>query len=66
LNIKKSIELAMINKGHNNSYVAKKMGMTKPSFSQLKARDNCTMKTIEALASVFDMPVSEFIKLGES
>lgn len=55
----------MIKRGHNNSFIAKKMGMTKPSFSQLKARDNCTTKTIERLASVFGMPVSEFVKLGE-
>jgi len=65
VNIKKSIEYALVESGHNNSFVAKKMGMTRQAFSQFKAREYHQMKTIEALAGVFNMPVSEFIKLGE-
>ncbi len=65
MNIKQSIDVALAISKHNNSYVAKKMGMSKQSFSQLKARKNLTMKTVDALADVFEMSASEFIKLGE-
>ncbi len=65
MNIKKSIELAIAEKGYRSSYVAEQMNMTRQAFSQMKARKYHRMQTIEDLANIFDMPVSEFIKLGE-
>lgn len=65
MNIKKSIDIAIALRETSNTEVAKSLKMTKQAFSQMKARENLTMKTVESLAGAFGMSASEFIHLGE-
>lgn len=66
MNIRKSFEKAKAMRGYKSSYeVALGMSMTPAALHNRVSSKNVQTKTIERLASFFDMKASEFIALGE-
>lgn len=65
MDIGKSIRLALAHKNMSKTVLAQKMGCKLPSVSQLCARSCIKSETIQKLANVFEMKVSEFVALGE-
>jgi transcriptional regulator with XRE-family HTH domain len=65
MNVGKSIKVALAQKGMSQATLAKRMGLTHTWVSALANKPKASTATVEALAAQFDMPVSEFIKLGE-
>jgi plasmid maintenance system antidote protein VapI len=45
--------------------LAKLLGVTPPSVKAIIDRENTTTDTLRKLADIFEMSVSDFIKLGE-
>jgi len=67
LNLRKSIKMALAKYDKSTNWLAKKMGVSHQRISNMcKANYNCTMTTAESVARAFDLPLSEFIALGES
>lgn len=65
MDIAKSIRLALAHKNMSKTALAKALGCKLPSVTQLLARDCVKSDKIQQLADVFEMKVSEFVKLGE-
>ena len=65
MNISKSLRIAMIHKSVKQSDVAKGLGVGVPQISKWANNQVITSKRMHDLARYFEMPVSEFIKLGE-
>lgn len=65
MNIGNSIRIAMIKRGMRQHDVAEKVGITRTYVSGLCNGRKPSQDLIVKLAECFDMPVSEFIKLGE-
>jgi len=65
MDIGKSIRLALAHKNMTKTALAKGLGCTLASVTQLLRRDCIKSDMIQKLANVFEMKVSEFIKLGE-
>lgn len=64
MNITKSIEEIIYLKKINLGEYATRTGIAQSSISTIKKKGVCSTKTLPALA--LDLPVSEFIKLGET
>ena len=66
MNIRKSIRVACAMRDMTQEQVAKESGVSESSISKLiNGKAMCKQVTLEALANTFDMPVSEFVSLGE-
>jgi len=66
MNIGKSIKIALVKKGMEQRKLARKIKLSTVTTSKLaNIKAPCKQKTLEALAKAFDMPVSEFVALGE-
>ena len=66
MNIGKSIKVACALAEITQDELATRSGVRPATISGLvKGRGNCKQSTMEAIAKAVDMPVSEFIKLGE-
>lgn len=65
MNLRKSVMLALASKEMMQKDLAKQLGMSQGSMSQLVNQKSCTGATLQKLAGAFDMKVSEFVKLGE-
>lgn len=65
MNVGKSIKVALAQKGMSQAELAKRMGLTHTWVSALANKPKASTATIEALASQFDMKVSDFVRLGE-
>lgn len=66
MDIGKSIRVALAHRNENKSWLAKELGCTPAWVSRLANGDVVPGgKTIEGIAQVFGMTVSEFIALGE-
>lgn len=65
MNIGKSIKKAMIDRDMSNKDFAENYGVTESTASSMKKLKNMHMKSVEKLAKVFGLTVSEFIALGE-
>lgn len=65
MNIGNSIRIAMVKCGMRQQDVAKKVGVTRTYISGLCNGRKPSQDLIVKLADCFNMPVSEFIKLGE-
>tara|TARA_R110000765_G_scaffold63183_1_gene122822 strand:- start:719 stop:919 length:201 start_codon:yes stop_codon:yes gene_type:complete len=66
MNIGKSIKIACVKKDITQEALSKKIGVSTVTISTLaNNKGSCKQKTLEALAEAFEMPVSEFIALGE-
>ena len=65
MNLSKSIELALINKGIKKSELAVLMNVRRTHVSTWIRSGTMTMSNLVKMCGVFGMPVSEFIALGE-
>jgi DNA-binding Xre family transcriptional regulator len=65
MNIGKSIQIALIDKGWQKKDLADKMGVTRSTISNLVKSSTCTGQALDNLCEVFDMKASDFIALGE-
>jgi transcriptional regulator with XRE-family HTH domain len=65
MNVGKSIKVALAQKGMSQVELSKRMGLTHTWVSALANKKKASTATIEALATQFDMKVSEFVALGE-
>lgn len=65
MNLGVSIKVALAKRGMSHKALADEMGMLQSSLSQMIARGSCPTQTLEKLAGVFGMKVSEFLALGE-
>lgn len=65
MNFRRSLKLALAQRGMTQKALAEKLGMRESSMSQLAAQTSCTGATLQKIADAFDMKVSEFIALGE-
>ena len=65
MNIGKSLKIALINNGENQKWLAEKLQMKHQQISNIANGMGGNANTIKKIAGAFDMPVSEFIKLGE-
>lgn len=66
MNIGKSIRVACAQNDMNQQDLSDATGVSTVTISKLvTGRTKCKQATLEAMAKVFDLPVSEFIALGE-
>ncbi len=65
MNLARSIRVAAAIKGCAVSAVARGVGVDPSKVSQWRSTGLISLRNIEKLAAYFEMPVSEFIKLGE-
>lgn len=66
MNIQKSLNNAMIVHNIKNKDLAKGLKMSESTVSLVRAgKRKVSTDTLELLAHFFDMPVSDFVKLGE-
>ena len=66
LNIKKSIKLSLAINDMNQRDLAEKTGMSEGAISRLTRGNNgVTQYSLMKIAKAFDIPVSEFVALGE-
>lgn len=65
MNLRKSIKVALAQRGISQKSLADQIGMSETGISQLAAQKSCTGATLQKLATAFDLKVSEFIALGE-
>lgn len=65
MNIGRSIRVACAKKDIKQKALAELSGISEVTISSLVSGGKCKQVTLEALVAVFDMPVSEFIALGE-
>lgn len=65
MNIGKSIRVAMAINERNTKWVANGLDASVSWVNMIKNQTGVSQKTLEKLAKLFDMPVSEFIALGE-
>lgn len=65
MNVGRSIKVALAKRGMRQHELAGKMGITASSMSQLANQEHCMTSTLQRLADIFGMPVSEFVQLGE-
>ncbi len=65
MNIGKSIKVALAKKGMRGKDLAKKLGVTQSTVSLMSSRETASGAMLIQLAAVFEMPVSDFVALGE-
>lgn len=65
MNIGKSVQIALINKGWQKKDLAEKLGVTRSTVSNLVKCTACNGKALDSLCEAFEMKASEFIALGE-
>lgn len=66
MNIRKSIRMACAIKDWSQDDLSEASGISTATVSNVvNGKTGCKQKTLEAFADAFDMPVSEFVALGE-
>lgn len=65
MDIGKSIRVAMAMRGLRGNQLAERLQVTAPTISVMLGRKTCAGQTLQDLASIFGMKVSEFVALGE-
>lgn len=66
MNIGKSIKVGCALKDMNQQELSKQTGISTVTISHLvTGKIGCKQTTMQAFADAFDMPVSEFVALGE-
>lgn len=65
MNFKKSISVALAQRGENQKQLAAAVGWTESGLSLAMKRNSLPMARLQTVADYFGMPVSELIKLGE-
>lgn len=65
MNLKRSIETALAQKGIKKKDLAKGIGIHQAALSRILAKNQCTQSMLEASAKYLGMQVSDLVKLGE-
>lgn len=65
MNAAKSMKIAMIKKGWNQSQLGERAGLSQAAVSGLANRSNWNCDSLQRMATAFEMKVSEFVALGE-
>jgi plasmid maintenance system antidote protein VapI len=66
MNIGKSIKVACAMNDLNQQELSENSGISTVTISHLvTGKNECTQNTLKTLAKTFEMPVSEFVALGE-
>lgn len=65
MDIGKSIRIALAEKNITRAVLASKLGCGRPNVTQMCSSGRVRSETLKRLAEVFEMSVSDFIKLGE-
>ena len=66
MNIGKSIEISLINKGMKKKELASELGVNNATISRWCTGDSeCPMPKVQKMSGLFGLSVSEFIALGE-
>lgn len=66
MNLRRALKIAMANKEIDQQQLSELSGVNKATLSAtMNDKSSPSIKTVEKLAKVFDMPLSELIALGE-
>jgi hypothetical protein len=65
MNLGKSIKIALVKKGAKNKQMAKDLAVSEQQLSGWIRTGRMNLDNLLAIASYFQMPVSQFIALGE-
>ena len=65
MDIGKSTKVALAMKGLKTSWLVEELGVTRQTAWVYTTSKGASAKTITMLADLFDMPVSDFVRLGE-
>lgn len=65
MDLGKAIRVALAQRDMSQTELATRMGTKGPNISLMISRGSSTTDTIKKMAEVFDMKVSDFLKLGE-
>jgi DNA-binding Xre family transcriptional regulator len=65
MDLSKSIRVALALRGKSQKWLAEEYGVSRQWISHVKKAENVNTNTIKTIAEILDMPVSEFIALGE-
>lgn len=65
MNIGKSIQHCLINKGMQKIELAELMGISPQSLSRNINKRTCSLETLDKLCEIFELKSSEFIAVGE-
>lgn len=65
MNIKRSIEMALAQKGLKKKDLAAGLGINQVTLSRILSKNRCTQLMLESSAEYFGMTVSELVRLGE-
>ena len=65
MNVGKSIKVALAKRGWKQNQLAAMLGVAPSSLSAIANQRSCTGQTLQKIADAFEMPVSEFVALGE-
>ena len=65
MDISKSIQHCLDDTGIKKLKLAEKLGVSQQTVSTLMKSEKCTGDMLNKLAEAFNMPVSEFVALGE-
>ena len=65
MNIGKSTKIALVKQEKSQGWLAEQLGVTRQRATAIANSKEAGASTLERLAKVFNMTVSEFIELGE-
>ena len=66
MDLRKSLRLAIANKGIKKSQLAEKLGTSSQQVSNWLRTGKMKQSSLEEVSAAFDMSVSQFIALGEN
>lgn len=65
MNVGKSIKMALVKAGKKQTWLAERLGISSRQVNKVANAESASGKTIEKMADVFGMKVSDFLALGE-
>lgn len=65
MNVGKSIKMALVKVDKKQTWLAEQLGISSRQVNKVANAESASGKTIEKMADVFGMKVSDFLALGE-
>jgi len=65
MNVGKSIKMALVKVDKKQTWLAEQLGISSRQVNKVANNESASGKTIEKMAEVFGMKVSDFLALGE-
>lgn len=65
MNACKSMKIAMVKRDWNQTKMSEATGLSTTAISRLANNQNWTCDSLERISAALEMPVSEFVALGE-